>query len=336
MIKKNEKIIGIVLGLAVVGFGFWPEAGPYFLRMPVFFMLLLSYAFADAGLYFLGVYAVGIVAEKALGFPALADVWIWPELLAVGILWIIPYMLRQTWNRTGNQFQDRLQTRRDEFAGFFANSERVKKDNAQLEKQLRNIEHLYDVIKEAGTALSVQEMLEVAREFTERVFDLPHFLIGMVSEETKRMEIRVASGCDEGFFRAFEVDMESDGLAAVFAREKKVQFIPDISADARLAAAKSMPIQSLAFLPFVMQGRIIGFLCAFTSRGSELDLETLNYLEVFCNQISIGLHKSQLYEKVQKLSVTDGLTKLFSHRHFKQKLEEELILANRYSSQLCL
>lgn len=336
MIKKNQEIAGIVLGLAVVGFGFWPEVGSYCLRTPIFFMLPLSYALADAGLWFLGVYSIGIVAEKALDFAALADVWIWPEFLATGILWIIPYLLRHSRDRTEKLFQDRLQTRRDEFSGFFANSEKMKKDNAQLEKQLRNIEHLYDVIKEAGTALSVQEMLEVAREFTERVFDLPHFLIGLVSEESKRMGIRVASGCDESFFRAFEVDMESDGLAAVFAREKKVQFIPDVSADIRLSAVKSLPIQSLAFLPFVMQGRIIGFLCAFTPRGSELDLETLNYLEVFCNQISIGLHKSQLYEKVQKLSVTDGLTKLFSHRYFKQRLEEELILANRYSSQLSL
>jgi diguanylate cyclase (GGDEF)-like protein len=52
--------------------------------------------------------------------------------------------------------------------------------------------------------------------------------------------------------------------------------------------------------------------------------------------MAIGLQKSLLYEKVQKLSITDGLTKLYSHRYFKQRLEEEVVLAGRYSSPLSL
>ncbi len=336
MIEKTQKIWGGLLGLAVLGLGALPGAGAYLLRAPILFMVPLGYFWPEAGLWFLGTYTIGIVAEKAMNLPALADVWIFPEFLAAGILWTIPFILRSTHLALRREFEGRIQTRKDAFSEFFSNSEKIKKENSLLEKQLRNIEHLYDVIKEAGTTLSVQEMLEVAREFTERMFNLPHFLIGVLSSEGKRFDIRVASGCDETFFRSFEIELESGSLGAVFAREKKVHWITDFSADERLSKIKHLPVGALAFFPFVVQDRVIGFLCTFSPKGSTFDPETLNNLEVFCNQISIGLQKSLLYEKVQKLSITDGLTKLYSHRYFKQRLEEELILANRYSSQLSL
>ncbi|HET9870788.1 MAG TPA: sensor domain-containing diguanylate cyclase [bacterium] len=336
MRDRSQRIGGALLGALVAVCGFIPLAGPYLLRLPVFFMLPLAYLAPEAAAWCLGAYSVGIVAEKALGLSELSSVWIWPEFLATAALAAAAVRLRRSQERLRGQSEERLQARREEFAGFFRNSEGMKRENAQLEKQLRNIEHLYDVIKEAGTTLSVQEMLEVAREFTERMFDLPHFLIGVLASEGKRFEIRVASGCDEVFLRSFEVDLDSGGLGAAFVRDKKVQWIPDFAADPRLARVRQLPVRSLAFFPFVVQDRVIGFLCTFVSAGASLDQETLANLEVFSNQIAIGLQKSLLYEKVQKLSITDGLTKLYSHRYFKQRLEAELILANRYSSQLSL
>ncbi|HVM32129.1 MAG TPA: sensor domain-containing diguanylate cyclase [bacterium] len=332
----RQKIAGCLLALVILGSALTPGAGAYLLRLPIFFMVPLGYFWPDLGLWFLGAYTVGIVAEKAANLAALADVWILPEFLAAGVLWAAAFLLRDSRDKLKRQSESRIQARKEEFAGFFRTSEATKKENAQLEKQLRNIEHLYDVIKEAGTTLSVQEMLEVAREFTERMFNLPHFLIGVLSAEGKRFEIKVASGCDEAFFRAFEIELESGALGAVFAREKKVHWIPDLEADPRFAKVKGLPVSALAFLPFVVQDRVIGFFCTFVPKGSTLDAETINNLEVFSNQIAIGLQKSLLYERVQKLSITDGLTKLYSHRYFKQRLEEELILANRYASQLSL
>ena len=316
--------------------GFLPEAGPYLIRSFIFFLLPLSYAWPEGGLWFLGAFTLGIVAEKAAGLAALADFWVWPEVLTAFVLWAVPVFFKKTHRQAADQVDLKLQGRREEFSSFQKDSEKLKKDNSQIEKQLRNIEHLYDVIKEAGTTLSVQEMLEVAKEFTERMFNLPHFIIGVLSSEGKRFEIKVASGCDEAFFNSFDIELESNGLGSIFAREKKTHWIPDIQAEERFSRLKHLPIRSLAFFPFVVQDRVIGFLCTFSQDKMALDGETLYNFEVFCNQISIGIQKSLLYEKVQKLSITDGLTKLYSHRYFKQRLEEELILANRYSSQLSL
>jgi diguanylate cyclase (GGDEF)-like protein len=336
MLEKHQKLCGILLAVITLGFGFIPIAGPYFLRSFIFFMLPLSYRWFESGLWFLSTFMVGIVGEKAVGLTTLSEVWVWPEILIAAILWLIVFFLKESHEEIAREFGLKFSTRKEEFSAFQKTSEKLKKENSQIEKQLRNIEHLYDVIKEAGTTLSVQEMLEVAKEFTERMFNLPHFIIGVLSSEGRRFEIKVASGCDEAFFHSFDLELESIGLGSVFAREKKAHWIPDIQSEDRFSKLKHLPIRSLAFFPFLVQDRVIGFLCTFSENKMALDEETLYNFEVFCNQISIGLQKSLLYEKVQKLSITDGLTKLYSHRYFKQRLEEELILANRYSSQLSL
>ncbi|HTC19657.1 MAG TPA: sensor domain-containing diguanylate cyclase [bacterium] len=234
------------------------------------------------------------------------------------------------------RFKNQYDSKKTEYEDFKKVAENIKKENVQIEKQLRQIEHLYDVIKDAGSTLNVQEMIELTKEFTERMFDLPHFIIAVLSNDGRKYEIRIASGCDDSLFRSFEMDLESNGLAALLARERKPVWVPSVEEQDHFSKLKNLAIRSFVFLPFLIQDRVIGFLCSFSSHENFINQEKFSNFQVFCNQISIGLQKSLLYEKVQKLSITDGLTKLYSHRYFKQRLEEELILANRYSSQLSL
>jgi diguanylate cyclase (GGDEF)-like protein len=158
----------------------------------------------------------------------------------------------------------------------------------------------------------------------------------VLSNDGKKYEIRIASGCDDSLFRSFGIDLDSNDMGALFARQKKPLWIPAVSEADPYQRLKHLAIQSFVFLPFLIQDRVIGFLCAFSMKDALIDPEKFSNFQVFCNQISIGLQKALLYEKVQKLSITDGLTKLYSHRYFKQRLEEEMVLANRYSSQLSL
>ncbi len=142
--------------------------------------------------------------------------------------------------------------------------ESVKKENIQIEKQLRQIEHLYDVIKDAGSTLNVQEMIELTKEFTERMFDLPHFIIAVLSNDGRKYEIRIASGCDDSLFRSFEMDLESNGLAAILARERKPVLVPLVGENDHFSKLKNLAVRSFIFLPFLIQDRVIGFLCSFS------------------------------------------------------------------------
>ena len=58
----------------------------------------------------------------------------------------------------------------------------------------------------------------------------------------------------------------------------------------------------------------------------------LVFLGNLADSAAISLHNAQLYE----LAITDGLTKLFIHRYFQNRLDSELIRAKRYNSNISL
>jgi len=66
---------------------------------------------------------------------------------------------------------------------------------------------------------------------------------------------------------------------------------------------------------------------------SEGEIKTLSF---FTNQVGIALENARLYREVEVLSMTDGLTGLYNHRHFQKLLFEELNRSNRYKHPLSL
>jgi diguanylate cyclase (GGDEF)-like protein len=335
MPEISPLITGPVLALLFLLLALLPGASSFVIGSPVFFIVTFQFKFPQIAKWFLITFAAGALAGKVL-FHWYPQSWVLPEVMGILFLSLTPAFIQKSHDRVKTQFDSEFQERESQFLSFRNQADEVKKKNNQIEKQLRQIEHLYDVIKEAGSTLNVQEMIELAKDFTERMFELPHFIIAVLSNDGKKYEVKIVSGCDEVFLKSFELDIESNQIGAVLAREKKPVWMPTMEQNQRFAKWGHLPIRSFVFMPFLVQDRVIGFICSYSLKESLLDQEKFMNFQIFCNQISIGLQKSLLYEKVQKLSITDGLTKLYSHRYFKQRLEEEMILANRYSSPLSL
>ncbi len=59
-------------------------------------------------------------------------------------------------------------------------------------------------------------------------------------------------------------------------------------------------------------------------------------LDTLINQIATSLYNSILFNKLQKLAITDGLTGLHNHRHFQEHIETEVKEALRYNKPLTM
>jgi diguanylate cyclase (GGDEF)-like protein len=279
--------------------------------------------------------AAGIAALKwgKGAFPELAG---WPEILAaLSLVWLAQVLDKRT-ERQVAHFTGLQADRRAERAALERSLQEHKREISASSQQLRSVEHLFDVMREAGTTLNVQEMLGLAQEFTDRMFRFRHFVLGLTSPDGRRFEVRAASGCDETMLRAASLDRKAPTLVALLGAEGKPLYVPDTGANPRWTRPAELSIKSFLFVPFMVRDETIGFLCAFSRQDALLDEDRFQNLLVFCNQIAIGLQKALLYEKVQRLSITDGLTKLYSYRYFRQRLDEELVLAQRYGSRLSM
>jgi two-component system, cell cycle response regulator len=90
-------------------------------------------------------------------------------------------------------------------------------------------------------------------------------------------------------------------------------------------------LSALKIFPLVAGDRVLGTLVAGSRRRTALDHEVLRMIEVIAIQAAQAVLRAQLFEQMERMATTDGLTGLFNHRTFQAKAEEALAQAKRYS-----
>jgi two-component system, cell cycle response regulator len=89
-------------------------------------------------------------------------------------------------------------------------------------------------------------------------------------------------------------------------------------------------LAALKIFPLVAGDRILGTLVAGARKKTALDQDVLRMLEVLAIQAAQAVLRAQLYEQMEKMATTDGLTGLFNHRTFQEKAEEAVAYSRRY------
>jgi len=67
-----------------------------------------------------------------------------------------------------------------------------------------------------------------------------------------------------------------------------------------------------------------------------LSVEDMDFLALTSHQISAGIEKSHLFTRTEELAQLDGLTGLYNHRVFKERLEQEVSRRSRTGKPLSL
>ena len=108
---------------------------------------------------------------------------------------------------------------------------------------------------------------------------------------------------------------------------------------------ESAGIRSLIVVPIVLSDPNVGSLFLRAARaGGGFTPREVSFCEVVCEAASNALERAQLFESMQRanerlerLAITDGLTGLFNHRYFQERLRQEFERAKRYTLPLsCL
>jgi len=116
---------------------------------------------------------------------------------------------------------------------------------------------------------------------------------------------------------------------------KNSEIVKDLSSDERFAhlSKKIQDVKSAIILPLTVSERTEEVLILMNKKNrTEWGNYDLVFLGNLADHAAIAIHNAQLYE----LAITDGLTKLFIHRYFQNRLESELIRAKRYNSNISL
>jgi diguanylate cyclase (GGDEF)-like protein len=91
-----------------------------------------------------------------------------------------------------------------------------------------------------------------------------------------------------------------------------------------------------AALPVVTGARLVGLLALGGKALAKVSPETATFLGQVANQSYIVMENSRLFERVRNLSIRDGLTGLYNHRHIMELVQAEFDRVDRYQDPLSL
>jgi len=99
---------------------------------------------------------------------------------------------------------------------------------------------------------------------------------------------------------------------------------------------KKARLSAFLAIPVTVAQNTLGVILLETDGKNFHGKGEIKTLSFFTNRVGIALENARLYKEVEFLSLTDGLTGLYNHRHFQEFLYEELNRSSRYKHPLSL
>jgi len=206
---------------------------------------------------------------------------------------------------------------------------------AEMERSELGLKLLHE---RSARLLGSLRLKDISREILEGVE-----AIAVSSESDKRataLFLNTTEGLEligeRGLSLTKRIYSQKDTLLDAALRGSSHLYIPDLSGYSISALPIRTKAESAFYLPLCYESDVIGIVAVVFSRINPLTPHQIELLDVFGNQASTSLKNSLLHSKIEVMATTDGLTGLFNHRQFQERLLEEFKRQNRYGSPISL
>lgn len=226
-------------------------------------------------------------------------------------------------------------------AGEVVRAIEVERVMSYIRRSRDEKDRFFRAIEELNRAGSPEQVFLAVLESARQVAPLDFCAVTLVSQEGERRQHRIArmSGVTSAG-RALEgrVFTDNNGLVANVVRYGAPLPGRDVGAMDRQIIfdddTQVRGLQSLKIFPLVASTRILGTLVAGSRRKAAFDPDELRMLEVIAIQAAQAVLRAQLFEQMERMATTDGLTGLTNHRTFQGRFDEALAGARRYGRKL--
>ena len=154
-----------------------------------------------------------------------------------------------------------------------------------------------------------------------------------VPEDAVAIALRDPSGKFRTFTRAEDADATSEPVAADPIKLDKLQ---------RRVVAERSPAQDRdghsvrLLMPLLLDDVAEGLIEVRAPRTDRLSDEEVGLVRVLTAQAASAMVNARLYQRLEQQAITDGLTGLYNHRHFYERLAQECARTQRYQMPLSL
>lgn len=257
-----------------------------------------------------------------------------------------PFELQEVHARIRNmlrlkKFQDRLMHKTAELDDANQQITRLNhvlvNTNKQLQKKIYDFHNLFEISYRVMGQLELRKLVSQALLNLLGIVTTQSVILLMANrEDNDTFEVIDAKGFKEDALDNFML-YRHDKLIHYLEIIKKPFQITDISREFQeiIPVLKKLNIQVVS--PLFRNEEIFGLLCIGPNiKDMGYSEENLETMAIMTNMLAIALYNAQMYQHIETLSYTDGMTGLHNYRFFRLRLKEELARARRENTQVSL
>jgi diguanylate cyclase (GGDEF)-like protein len=186
--------------------------------------------------------------------------------------------------------------------------------------------------EESSKLLSSLDMDVIARSLTDGAYRIAPSEIVFFIAKGKEFEVLRQLGIPAQKKKIFTL---KGTLLDMVVKNKEPFYLSDV----RHYRSPVMPFKtdnlgSVFVLPMLYEKEILGMLALLSEKINALNPYQIELLEVLGNQASTSIANARFHAEIERLAITDGLTGLFNHRHFQERLSQEFSRIDRFSEPL--
>ena len=220
------------------------------------------------------------------------------------------------------------------------NENRAMKNNLVTLKQ--ELVFFEEVSKTLTSTLDLNNILSTILKKAGKLIDAESWCFFLIDQDSGDLIFEKADSRKEEKKKIKKVRIKKGiGIAGWVAQELVPVLIPDVSADRRYSAKtdkiSSVKPKSIICVPIKSKGAILGVIEIINkTKNKQFTQDDLNLILRIVDHAAIAIERASLYQKMEELSITDDLTKLFNMRYLNRTLEVEITRATRHRTSLSL
>ncbi len=202
-----------------------------------------------------------------------------------------------------------------------------------LETANKELSALYEVAKNLGSNLELSKTLGLILSETKRVVNYHTGIIYLWEEEEQLLVPAAIRSPFAEKLKSIVYPLE-EGLIGQVAKTGQPEIVFDSKRDSRLRSIPGINqfLRSILIIPLAMDSKLIGVIAIGKKEPYAFGQKQVQILSSLGGQAAVAMANAMLYKKIEKLAITDGLTKVYNHRYFYKKMEEERERYRRYGT----
>ena len=200
--------------------------------------------------------------------------------------------------------------------------------NIELQKSVKQLSDLNELGKYLGSSLKIDDVLNFVCSKINNLIEFQTFIIFSIVKNEKAKE----TGEDEKVVETRRVispyadylaDLTykyDDGILGWVIQNMQPIILGENSKVEYPNLLENEP--SSIIIPMVLENEVYGLFYAGSGKSNFYDDKNLNLLSTVAYQTAMSIKNCELYEQMVSLAITDGLTGLYTHRYFQERLAE--------------